>query len=174
MGTFTKIARTLSLVMLSGGSAAIVFAAVVLVKAATAKGIPVAEAATANAPLFIAYSRVALGSAVVLLVAEILDLITNKNKTGLSKVRYVSSIISITAAFAFALGIVPPLEELLPMIAQDPAAHEKFHKLHEMSRVIFGISILGAFASLLIPLFGKNEQTNVLASSSAAKAVETT
>lgn len=172
MGTFTKIARTLSLVMLSGGSAAIVFAAIVLVKAATAKGIPVAEAATANAPLFIAYSRVALGSAIVLLIAEVIDLVTNKNKAALSKVRYVSSVICAIAAFGFALGIVPPLEELLPLIAQDPAAHEKFHKLHEISRVIFGISILGAFTSLLIPIFGKSEET-IASTKTTAAPVET-
>lgn len=162
MGTFTKIARTLSLVMLSGGSAAIVFGAVVLVKAATAKGIPVAEAAATNGPLFIAYSRVALGSAIVLLVAELIDLVTNKNKAASSKIRYVSSVICAIAAFGFALGIVPPMEELLPKIAQDPAAHEKFHKLHEMSRIIFGISILGAFASLLIPFFGKSEEAGTI------------
>lgn len=171
MGTFTKIARTLSLVMLSGGSAAIVFAAVVLVKAATAKGIPVAEAATANAPLFIAYSRVALGSAIVLLIAEAIDLATNKNKTKLTNIRYASSLICAIAAFGFALGIVPPLEELLPMIATDPAAHEKFHKLHEMSRMVFGVSILGGFLSTLLPLFEKTGTTTIV--KPAATPVET-
>ena len=44
-----KILRTISLAMLFGGSVAIVFAAIVLVHAAKAHGVPIAEAAARNA-----------------------------------------------------------------------------------------------------------------------------
>lgn len=159
MGNLTKLARTLSLVMLSGGSAAIVFAAIVLVKAAKAKGIPVEEAAANNAPLFIQYSRIVLGSAIILLLSEIVDLVSNKSKTKLTQFRYICSFVAIATGFAFALGIVPPLEELLPTIQTSAEAHAKFHHLHEISRAIFGISIAGAFAALILPLFEKSGST---------------
>lgn len=155
MQILSKLMRNVSLAFLTGGSTATVIAAVVLVKAATAKGIPVAEAATANAPVFIAYSKVALGAALLLAVGEVIDFLKNNNKGKLEYARYIFSFLCIGTAAAFSLGITPQLEALLPDIANVAEAHEQFHKLHELSRAVFGASILCGFVSLILPVFKK-------------------
>ncbi len=159
MQTISKILSSLALALMTGGSAAIVFAAVVLVKAATLKGIPVAEAAATNAPLFIQYSKVALVAAILLFVAELIHILTVKIKGKLDYCRYLSSVASISLVFVFALVIVPPMERLLPDIASVKEAHGEFHRLHELSRAVFGGSILFAFISLLLPAFAKKSES---------------
>ena len=154
MQTTSKILRTISLALLFGGSAATVFAAIVLVKAAQAKGVPVPEAAAANAPVFIHFSKVALGSAIVLLLSEVMALFSSPT-TKLTVVRYASSALCIVSAVVFALVIVPPLDALLPVINTDPTAHKSFHDLHELSRAVFGVTIFSALISLVLPLFEK-------------------
>lgn len=162
MQILSKILRSLSLVFLTGGSAAVVFAAVVLVKAAKAKGIPVEEAAAVNAPVFIQYSKIALVSAGLLGVGEILDFIKNTGKSKLDYARYIFSILSIVAVGIFSLGIVPPME---PMLADLAANREQFHQLHEQSRAVFGASMLFAFVSLLLPIFQKENKISTQFSS---------
>lgn len=159
MQILSKVLRSLSLAFLTGGSAAVVFAAVVLVKAATAKGVPMAEAAAVNAPVFIQYSKVALGAAAILGVAEILDFVKNTNKTKIDFSRYLFSALSIVAVCVFSLVIVPPMEKLLPDLV---ANHEQFHHLHEQSRAVFGASMLFAFVSLLLPIFKKEEKSGLI------------
>lgn len=148
-----RLLRTASLAILSGGSCAIVFAAIVLVKAAQANGVPVAEAAAINAPVFLQFSKVALGASVILLIAELIGGLPNaKNKLHL--ISSGASALCIIATLIFAFGIVSPMEQLLPDIRTVTAAQEQFHKLHELSRAVFGSVILFAFVSLLLPCLG--------------------
>lgn len=151
----SKILRLVALSLLFGGSAAIVFAAITLVKAAQAQGIPVAEAANTNAPLFIQFSKVALGAGIVLLAAESLDFAMHKQTDKLTIARYVSSLLCVATTMIFAFGIVPPLEELRPRIKTDETAHAEFHKLHEVSRMVFGGTIFFALISLVVPAFAQ-------------------
>jgi hypothetical protein len=160
MHTTGKFLRTISLALLFGGSSAIVFAAIVLVKAAQAKGVPVPEAAAANAPVFIHFSKIALGSALVLLLSEVIDLFTAE-KTKLTVARYATSAVCIVSACVFALVIVPPLDALLPVINTDPTAHKSFHDMHELSRAVFGVTIFSALLSLVLPIFDKTTPSTV-------------
>jgi hypothetical protein len=152
--TFSKILRLVALAVLFGGSAAIVFAAITLVKAAQAQGVPVAEAANANAPLFIQFSKVALGAGIALLLAECLDFAANRLTDKLTIARYVSSLLCVATTMIFAFGIVPVMEELRPRIKTDETAHAEFHKLHEVSRMVFASTIFLALISLVIPALG--------------------
>jgi len=156
--------RALALAILFGGSGAIVFAAVVLVKAAQAQGVPATEAATANAPVFIQFSRVLLGAGVALLVAEALDFAQRRSTTRLAVLRYTASLLCVATTMIFALGIVPPMAELLPIMKSARAdtaearqtresVHASFRRLHEISRIVFGSTILLALISLTIPTF---------------------
>lgn len=154
MQILSKLLRSLSLTFLTGGSSAIVFAAIVLVKAATAKGVPVAEAAAVNAPIFIQYSKVALACAGILLVSEILDFVSNASKSKIDYAKYLFSVLSVAAVAIFSLVIVPPMEQLLPDLANQ---HEQFRHLHEQSRAVFGTSMLFAFVSMLLPIFKKEK-----------------
>jgi hypothetical protein len=154
IGTLSRVLRLVALSVLFAGSAAIVFAAITLVKAAQAQGVPVAEAANANAPLFIQFSKVALFAGIVLLLAECLDFVGSRQPGKLTVVRYVSSLLCVATTMIFAFGIVPPLERLRPLVKTDPAAHAEFHKLHEISRMVFGGTIFLALVSLVIPAFG--------------------
>lgn len=151
MTSISKILRLIALSILFGGSAAIVFSAITLVKAAEAQGIPVAQAAATNAPLFIHFSTIALVAGCALLLAECLDYASHRRLTKGLIVRYSVSLLCTATTMVFAFGIVPPMQELLPAIASDPKAHEAFHKLHEMSRMVFGSTILLALVSLVIP-----------------------
>src|SRR5688572_3808552 len=107
-----KIMRTIALSILFGGSAAIVFAAVVLVKAAQAKGIPVHEAAATNAPLFIVYAKVNLVCGVLLLLGEALDYAKRKLWNKQTIAQYVCSLLCVASTMVFAFGLVPPMERL--------------------------------------------------------------
>lgn len=162
----SKLLRTISLAILFGGSSAIVFAAIVLVKAAQANGIPTAEAAAANAPVFIHFSKVALGSAVALLLAEILDVLCSV-KTRLVLARYLTSAVCVISAIIFALAIVPPLAALLPVINTDPTAHKSFEEMHQLSRAVFGVTIFSALLSLILPLFEKSAPSPTLTNDEA-------
>lgn len=153
MRTLSEILRAISLSILFGGSAMVVFVAVTLVKAQTAQGIPVAEAAAANAPAFVSYGKILLGASVALLIAEVLAAL-KEPKTKAFFVRLVASFICIVTAMIFSLQIVPPMEKLLPSIKTDSAAHAQFQELHESSRKVFGATIVFALISLLTPIFG--------------------
>lgn len=135
----------------------IVFAVVTLVKAAKEKGIPVAEAAMNNAPVFLNFSVVALVCAILLVIAEALDFMKNKaSASKLVKARWATSLIAVAATMAFSLGIVPPMRELLPQIQTNQEAREKFDGMHKTSERVFGIVILFALISLLLPAFDKS------------------
>lgn len=149
----SKVLRWIALSILFGGSASIVFAAIVLVKAAEGQGIPVVEAANANAPIFIQFSKVSLTAGIVLLLSECLHFTQVRYPAKLTMVRYAASIACIATTMIFTLGIVPPMEELRPMLKTDIAARQEFHHLHELSRAVFGITIISALVSLLIPAF---------------------
>jgi hypothetical protein len=153
MQTLSRILRQIALALLSGGSTAIVFAAITLVKAATAKGIPVAEAAATNSPVFIQYSKVAFAAAVVLAVGELIGFLKGANKTKLDYAQLVFSLGCIGAVCVFAFGIVPPMEQLLPSLNTVEQAKQQFHDLHKISEKVFGASILFAYISLILPAF---------------------
>lgn len=152
---FSRIVRLVALALLFGGSSAVVFAAITLVKAATAAGVPVSEAATANAPIFIQFSKIALGAGIGLLLAECLDFAMEKKPAKLTLARYAASLACVASTMVFAFVIVPPMESLLPSIKSDKRAHEKFHKMHETSRGVFAATILFALLALILPAFEK-------------------
>lgn len=155
----TAIVRLVCLSLLFGGSTAVVFTAIVLVKTAVAAGTPQAEAATANAPIFINFAKVALGAAIGLLASEALDFATQKNKTKSTYIRYAASFAAIATAMVFALGLTPMMAELLPAITTNTTAHEDFHKLHELSRMIFGGTIFFALIALITPALAGESST---------------
>ncbi len=169
LSRLSKILRLVSLAILFGGSAATVFAAVMLVKAATAQGIPVGEAATANAPVFINFAKVALGAGVALLVAECLDFTAHRKTNRLTMARYIVSCLCVGTTMIFALGITPMLAELLPSIKTDDKAGAEFHSIHETSRAVFGATIFLALVSLILPVF---ESSSEPASCTAGKTDE--
>ncbi len=156
MNKFARILRLISLAMLFGGSTAIVFAAITLISAAKAQGIPVAEAASVNAPLFIEFSKIALIFAITLVVAEAIEIkgdLHNLEKGSRWHMgRYFSSIVCAISTFIFALAIVPQMQDVRVLMKTDPAAHQQFQKLHEASRLIFSSTIVFALASLVLPV----------------------
>lgn len=156
MTKLSNLLRTVSAAILFGGGAAVVFTAVALVKAATAAGVPVAEAATANSPIFINFSKVAFAAASVLLMAELIDLKNGIHASMLVQARRLSGFLAFVTAGVFTLGIVPPMEALLPTIKTVESAHAEFHKLHEISRTVFGGTIFFSFLSLVLPIFQNN------------------
>jgi hypothetical protein len=149
-----KILRTISLAVLFGGSTAIVFAAIVLVNAARAKGVPTAEAAANNAPVFITYAYVNLAFGVLLLIGEALDYARRKLWNKATIAQYACSLLCVASTMIFALAIVPPMKDLLPSVQKDAQAQQKFHRMHEVSRTVFGATIMLALASLVLPIFG--------------------
>ncbi|MBX9692672.1 MAG: hypothetical protein K2Z81_09835 [Cyanobacteria bacterium] len=156
MSKVNKILRLVSLSILFGGSAAVVFVAVILVKAAVAKGIPVSQAAATNAPAFIEFSKVAAGAAIALLIAEAINFATQA-KSKLTNARYIASFLCVVATFVFAFAIVPPMKALQPYIGDDEAKAQEFHKLHEVSRGVFGGTILFALFALAFSAFEGQE-----------------
>ncbi len=149
-----KILRTISLAILFGGSAAIVFAAICLVKAATAQGISAELAAAGNAPVFIAYSKVNLIAGICLLIGESLDYARRRFWSKLTAAQYASSLLCVASTMIFALGIVPSMERLAPLVKTDPSLHLEFRRLHESSRLVFSSTIALALISLILPVFG--------------------
>jgi hypothetical protein len=156
MQTLSRILRQIALALLSGGSTAIVFSAITLVKAATAKGIPVAEAAATNSPLFIQYSKVAFVAALVLGIGELIGFLKNADRTKLDYAQLACSLGCIVAVCIFSFGIVPPMEHLLPDLGKVEEARQQFHALHKISEKVFGASILFAFISLIMPAFKRD------------------
>ncbi len=156
MQMFARILRLISLAMLFGGSTATVFAAITLISAAKAQGVPVSEAAATNAPVFIEFSKVALAFAIALVVAEAIeikgDLKSLEKGTRWRMARYFSSIVCAISTFIFALAIVPQMEDVRVLMKTDPAAKQQFQKLHEASRLIFTGTIVFALASLVLPV----------------------
>lgn len=139
--------------MLFAGSAAIVFAAITLVKAGEAHGLSVTEAATANAPVFLAFGKVTAISAALLLVAEGLDAFILKNFSRAKIARYTASILCCLCAFAFSFVIAPAMDNLLPGIANNPEMKESFQQLHKVSRMCFSGVIIFSWLSLVLPCF---------------------
>lgn len=159
----SEILRLLSLAILFGGGAAVVFVAVVLVKAAREAGVEVSEAAARNAPAFIQFAKVSAVCAFSLLLAEGLDMASiargAKKKSKLILTRYATSMACVIATFGFAFAITPPMERLLPTIKSDTTAAAEFHHLHQVSRGVFGAAILFACFSLVLPVFAKKEES---------------
>ncbi len=154
MAKINDILRLIALSILFGGSTAVVFVAVTLVKAATANGIPVREAASNNAPAFIGFAVIAAAAAFILLACEAVDfLIVRKRLKPLSKLvltRYGASILCAIATAVFAFGLVPPMKELQPLIKTDEAKAQEFGRLHETSRIVFGGTIVFALVALVM------------------------
>lgn len=159
----SEILRLLSLSILFGGGAAVVFVAIVLVRAAKDAGLEVSEAGARNAPAFIQFAKVAAVCAFTLLLAEGLDMASIakgiKKKSKLILTRYATSILCVVATFGFAFAITPPMERLLPTVKSDSRAAGEFRDLHQISRGVFGAAILFAFISLLLPSFAKIEES---------------
>lgn len=157
MSNVNNGARLIALSLLSGGAAMVTFVAVTLVKAAKAEGVAVTEAAFRNGPAFINFSYIALGAAAILLVTELIDYMSRKKEASsgfLSKsliVRYVSSLVCALLMIVFSVVFAMPMGKLMPEIRTNEAAHEQFDKLHNGSRIVFGIGILFGFISLVIP-----------------------
>jgi hypothetical protein len=151
----SQICRLLSLSVLSAGSGMIIFSAITVVKAAQAQGMSLPEAAGLNAPVFIIFSKIALGAAFLLLLGESLAYAGERRMTKLDIARVGASVVTMVCSMIFGFGFVPPMQELLPALKTDPAAHAEFHKLHESSRGVFGAMMAAALLSLLIPVFAK-------------------
>lgn len=145
--------RLSSLSLLFAGSVAIVFAAVVMVKAGEAQGLTAAQAASANAPIFIQFSKIVAGACVALLIAEAIDSFFTRHLVRLKLTQYVASVLCCLFGFIFAFVAAPLMEHLLVSINVDPQAHQSFRQLHELSRVLFSGMILFAWISLILPVF---------------------
>jgi cytosine/uracil/thiamine/allantoin permease len=142
--------RLVTLSILFAGSAAIVYAAVILVNAASANGIPVAQAASANAPVFLEFSRGILISSIILFVCEWGHYRRNKEIRRADYARYVASFLCFVCTIIFSIAIVPNMEKVRPLMYQDAQAFQEFTRLHKVSRVVFGGTILFAFVSLIL------------------------
>jgi hypothetical protein len=160
MNKFARIIRLISLSMLFGGGSAIVFAAITLVHAAKAQGIPVNEAAAANAPIFIEFAKVAAAFAIALVAAEAVeikgDLHNLEKRSRWPMARYFSSIIAAVATFIFAFAIVPPMSDLQPKLRTEATAQAEFKKLHEISRLVFSVMIVFSLVSLVVPVLSSS------------------
>jgi len=51
---------------------------------------------------------------------------------------------------------VPPMQEAMPKIKTDKAAHAQFQKMHHLSRGVFMAIIVFAMSSLIIPPISGN------------------
>jgi hypothetical protein len=101
-----------ALSILFGGSTSIIFAAMALIHAAKERGIPIAQAATENAPMFTMFSAVVGVCALTLLLAESLHYAAHRSLTPMVKARYASSVICIAAAAVLNFGIIPGMEQI--------------------------------------------------------------
>jgi hypothetical protein len=151
MKKLCRILRLASLAVLSGGSIAIVFAAITLVKTAEASGIPAAQAAVTNAPVFVQFSHIAVVCAVLLIATELVDYFQTKPISRLKIICYISSLLCFTSTLIFAWVLVPAMERLRPLIQSNTSAHTNFLQLHDCSRLVFGGIILFASIALLLP-----------------------
>jgi len=151
MVAFVKICRLIALSLLFGGSSAIVFAAITLVRAAGEHGMTVAQAASYNAPIFVHFSTVALVAAAVLMATELIDYQFDRKFNRHKLVRYGASFLCFACTVVFSLWLTPMMEQVRPNIEHDPAAHELFDKLHHTSKIIFLGTIIFALVSLTAP-----------------------
>jgi len=147
-----RVLRVISLAILCAGSAGFVYAAMSGVNAAHQAGVPIAQAAAANAPVFIEYTKASLVLAIFLVFVEFLDYIFDRKLDFARKLRYATSTSCFVAAAVLALVIVPRMSDLLPDITTKEEAHAAFQQLHNQSRLLVGAVILLAFASIVIPL----------------------
>ncbi len=148
-----KILRITSLAILFAGSAAIVFAAITLVKMGQAKGLSISEAATVNAPIFLQFSKIAAGAAVLLLLSEAIDSFYTVKFTQNKIIQYIATALCCLCAFNFAFVIAPEMEHLLPYVVSNADIQKSFHNLHEISRLVFAGTIFFAWMSIVIPIF---------------------
>jgi hypothetical protein len=144
--------RITSLAVLFGGSASIVFAAITLVKAGMANGLSVTQAATANAPIFLNYSKVTAIAAVALLLAEAIDSFFTTKFDQPKIMQYVATAACCLCAFNFAFVIAPEMEHLLPYVLTNDGIRQSFHSLHETSRLLFSGVIIFAWIALILPV----------------------
>jgi hypothetical protein len=147
-----RLLRVISLAILCAGSVGFVFAAMYGVNAAHERGVPIAQAAAANAPVFVQYGKAALVLTIFLIFLEFVDYLVDRKVDFPRKLRYGTSTVCFVSAAVLALVIVPRMEYLLPDIASDEEAHASFQQLHNQSRIVVGAIILCAFASIVIPL----------------------
>lgn len=142
--------RLIVLSILFAGSAAIVFAAITLVKAATEHGISVSQAATTNAPIFVSFSQIVLAASLILIVCEWGHFRRTKNPKRSDYARYAASFLCFSCTLIFSIAIVPNLERLQPLIVRESTAFQEFTRLHRLSRIVFGGTILFALTSLAL------------------------
>jgi len=151
--------------MLFGGSTAVVFSAIVLIKAATAHGMAPLDAAAINAPVFIEFSKVAAIFAITLVISEAIEIkgdLHNLEGRNLKwrMGRYFASIVCAVCTFIFAFGVVPQMQQAMVTMKTNEAAHKEFQRMHEMSRIIFSGTIAFALVSLVIPALGGRKVTD--------------
>jgi Domain of unknown function (DUF4149) len=140
--------RLIVVSILFAGSAAIVFAAITLVKAAVKDGLTVSQAAAANAPIFVGFSNVVLVASLVLVVCEWGHFRRTKQPGRIDYARYVASFLCFVCTIIFSLALIPNMESLRPTMKNDTAAFQDFTRLHNVSRMVFGGTILFALLSL--------------------------
>ena len=147
------ILRVLSLAILFGGSIAVIVSAITLVKAAEAHGVAAAEAASANAPMFLTFSNMVMVSGFILLLAESLDYAKHRVINKLLIVRYGASLLCSIATIILCFAIVPPMKEMLGNVHASEHTAEVWKTFHETSKIAFGVIILSALVSLVMPAF---------------------
>ncbi len=157
MNKLVETVRLLALSIIFGGSVAIVFVVINIAKEGHAAGLDTATIGLANAPLFIHFSKLALGAAIVLLVSEIADFFTNPEKSKCTFARYATSAASAILVIVFALGLTAPMADLLPKLKTDAEVGAKFDKLHHISQPVLGAAIALAIAS--IAMSGKRKKS---------------
>jgi hypothetical protein len=135
-----------------------VFAAVSGVKSAQERGIPVAQAATANAPVFVEYGKAALVLCIFLIFLELVDFVFQRKPDFARKLRYGTSAACFVAAAYLALALIPQMEQLIPDLRTNEESHAQFQALHNQSRVVVTAIIILAFASIAIPLINDFRQ----------------
>ena len=147
-----KVLRLTSLSVLFAGCAAIVFAAITLVKIGEAKGMTITAAATANAPIFLHFSKVVAATGVILLIAEAMDSFVNPNLTRPKIIQYIATALCCLCAFSFAFFVAPQMEQMLSSLPGNASIQQSFHSLHETSRILFSGIIIFAWVSLIVPV----------------------
>jgi hypothetical protein len=147
------ILRVLSLALLFGGSISIVVSAITLVKAAEAHGLTASQAAAANAPMFMVFSNMVMVAGFVLLFAESLDYAKHRVINALLTLRYGASLICSIATIILCFAIVPPMKEMLGSVHSSERTEQTWQTFHEGSKICFGVIIMSAFFSLIMPAF---------------------
>jgi hypothetical protein len=151
-----RILRVISLTVLSGGSVGVVIAALASIKSSQANQIPIAQAASANVPVFINYGKAALVAAIFLLFLELLDYLVNQKVDFPRLLRYGSSFSCFLAALIFYAVLVPKMSLLLPSILDKQKAAQSaidlFQQLHNQSRLAVAGIIIFSLISIAVPI----------------------